>query len=415
MTAMPKTGNKKGLEHVKLLAAGLTALTLSPCTLALGEHEFDWGSRARYANVDADNSGQAASLLMRANVESAWSELLSSTLEVDAIGTALKDEHSDGERFNDKPLIPDPQGAEINQAFLSLNLDVANIHLGRQRINFDNQRFIGGNGFWQNEQTFDAVLGKFKLATNSNVTYSYIANANRIYGDDADENNSGGKQDYEISGRPAAFLGDHKHHSHLVRFEWNEWDYTRVVGYGYRIDNRDLPSVSNNTFGASYTLNYKASVIKYRVQLEAARQNRFELNAESLPYYLVDLGFGINTWELSTRYEMLGVNDGAAFVTPLGSNHDFEGWADEISNTSNSGVRNFSVGLLWRASPLRVETSYHFFKDDVDGNNIGREFDLDFVYKPARKHSVSLRLANFEPADNSGSIRKLYLDYAFNL
>jgi hypothetical protein len=400
---------------VKLLAAGLTALTLSPCALALGEHEFDWGSRARYAHVDTDNSGQAASLLLRANVESAWSELLSSTLEVDAIGTALKNDHSDGERFNDKPLIPDPQGAEINQAFLSLNLDAASIHLGRQRINFDNQRFIGGNGFWQNEQTFDAVLGKFKLASNSDVTYSYIANANRIYGDDADENNSGGEQDYEIAGRPAAFLGDHKHHSHLVRLEWNEWDYTRVVGYGYRIDNRDLPSVSNNTFGASYTLNYKASVIKYRVQLEAAQQNRFELNAESLPYYLVDLGFGINTWELSTRYEMLGVNDGVAFATPLGSNHDFEGWADEISNTSNSGVRNFSLGLLWRASPLRVETSYHFFKNDVDGNNIGREFDLDFVYKPARKHSVSLRLANFEPADNSGSVRKLYLDYAFNL
>jgi hypothetical protein len=71
--------------------------------------------------------------------------------------------------------------------------------------------------------------------------------------------------------------------------------------------------------------------------------------------------------------------------------------------------------LLWRASPLRVETSYHFFKDDLDGTNIGREFDLDFVYKPARKHSISLRLANFEPKDNSGSVRKVYLDYSFNL
>ncbi|HCS66358.1 MAG TPA: hypothetical protein DIW64_21080 [Cellvibrio sp.] len=400
---------------MKLLAANVIALTLSPCALALGEHEFDWGSRARYAHVDADNSGQAASLLLRGSVESEWTDIVSSTLEIDAVGTVLKDDHSDGERFNNEPLIPDPQGADINQAFLSFNLDVANIHLGRQRINFDNQRFIGGNGFWQNEQTFDAVLGKFKLASNSNLTYSYIANANRIYGDDADESNSGREHDYENAWRPAAFLGDHKHHSHLARLEWNEWDYTRVVGYGYRIDNRDMPSVSNNTLGASYTLNYKASVIKYRVQIEAAQQNRSEVNADNLPYYLVDLGFGINTWELSTRYEILGANDGAAFITPLGSNHDFEGWADEIGNTPNSGVRNFSLGLLWRASPLRVETSYHFFKDDVGGNNIGREFDLDFVYKPARKHSVSLRLANFEPEGDSGSVRKVYLDYSFNL
>ncbi len=165
----------------------------------------------------------------------------------------------------------------------------------------------------------------------------------------------------------------------------------------------------------SYNLNYKARRIKYRVQIEAAQQNRFELNAENLPYYLLDLGFGFNSWELSTRYEILGANNGAAFITPLGSNHDFEGWADEIGNTPNSGVRNFSLGLLWRASPLRVETSYHFFKDDVAGNNIGREFDLDFVYKPNRKHSISLRLANFEPEGDSGSVRKVYLDYAFNL
>lgn len=400
---------------MKLFVANAIAISLSPCALALGEHEFDWGSRARYAHVDADNSGQAASLLLRGSVESRWSDIVSSTIELDAIGTGFKNDHSDGERFNDEQLIPDPQGTEINQAFLSLNLDATNIHLGRQRINFDNQRFIGGNGFWQNEQTFDAVLGKFKLASNSNVTYSYIANANRIYGDDADGKNSGSEQNYENTWRSAAFLGDHKHRSHLARLEWNEWDYTRVVGYGHRIDNRDMPSVSNNTLGASYTLNYKASLVKYRLQLEAAQQNRFELNAENLPYYLVDLGFGINTWELSTRYEILGANNGAAFVTPLGSNHDFEGWADEVGNTPDTGVRNFSLGLLWRASPLRVETSYHFFKDDLNGNNIGREFDLDFVYKPARKHSLSLRLANFEPENNSGSIRKVYFDYSFNL
>lgn len=399
---------------MKLFLAALLMIS-SSSVLALGEHKFDWSSRARYANVDADNSGQSASLLLRGNLESQWSGIFSSTLEVDAVGTGFKDDHSDGVHFNDEPLIPDPPGAEFNQALLSLDLDAATIHLGRQRINFDNQRFIGGNGFWQNEQTFDALLGKFKVASNSNFTYSYIANANRIFGDDADENNSGREHEYGDAGRPAAFLGDHKQHTHLTRLEWNEWDYTRVVGYGYRIDNQDMPSVSNTTFGGSYNLNYKAGAIKYRVQIEAAQQDRFELEADNLPYYLLDLGLGINAWELSGRYEVLGENDGAAFVTPLGSNHDFEGWADEIGNTPNTGVRNFSLELLWRASPLRVESSYHFFKDDLEGNNIGREFDLDFVYKPARKHSISLRLAHFEPEGDADSVRKVYLDYSFNL
>ncbi|HTF96642.1 MAG TPA: hypothetical protein VL995_10960 [Cellvibrio sp.] len=400
---------------MKILSAALIAVTASPCVLAVGEHELDWASRARYANVDAENSGQAASLLLRGNIESTWNDTLGSLLEVDGIATTFNDDHSDGVRFNNQPDIPDPKGVEINQAFLSLDREWAVFQLGRQRINFDNQRFIGGNGFWQNEQTFDALLGKFKVASNSNFTYSYVANVNRIYGDDADKNSGGTSQYGQANVRAAAWLGDHEHNTHLTRLEWNEWDYTRVVAYAHRMDNKDMPSASNNTFGASYQFNYKADLIKYRVQIEAAQQDRFEVAADRLPYYLVDLGFGIRTWELNTRYEVLGQNEGAAFITPLGSNHDFEGWADEIGNTPNSGIRNFSVGLLWRESPFRIETSYHFFKDDLEGNDIGREFDLDLVYKPSRKHSIALRLAQFEPEDSSDSIRKVYLDYAFNL
>jgi hypothetical protein len=399
----------------KLCSCALIASVVSPCSFALGEHEFDWSSRLRYANVDADNSGQAASLLLRGTVKSEWTNIVRSTLEADAIGSLFRDDHSDGVDFNNQPLIPDPPGTEINQAFISAHLESVSINLGRQRINFDNQRFIGGNGFWQNEQTFDALLAKSKLASNSNLTYSYIDNVNRIYGDKADKNNPGIEHNYNNFERSAAFLGDHKHQSHLTRLEWNEWDYTRMVAYAYHIDNRDLPAASNSTFGMSYNLNYKIDSIKYRVQIEAAQQDRFDINADGLNYYLIDFGLGIDTYELSSRYEVLSSNGNAAFITPLGSNHDFEGWADEIGNTPDAGIRNFSIGFLWRASPFRVETSYHLFEDDQQGHNIGREFDLDFIHKPARKHSISLRFAHFEPADNSASIRKVYLDYSFNL
>lgn len=395
----------------------LIILSASPFAYT-SEHQVDWGSRIRYANVAADNSGQAASILLRGTIESEWNDIFSTTLEVDHVSTTFKDDHNDGVDVKEQPFIPDPPGTEINQALIAVQMDDLLINLGRQRINFDNQRFVGGNGFWQNEQTFDAALGKIKVSTNSNFTYAYIANANRIFGDDADDHLPGYDDPYDDNApgeRPAGLLGDHEHHSHLARLEWNEWDYTRVIAYGYRIDNRDMPSASNNTLGASYAFNYKHNRIKYRVQIEAAQQDHFEINADNLNYYLLDFGLGINAYEISTRYEVLSANNGAAFITPLGSNHDFEGWADEIGNTPNSGVRNFSLGLLWRAAPFRVETSYHFFTEDIGGNNIGRELDLDIAYKPARKHTVSLRLANFEPENNSGSIRKVYLDYSYNL
>jgi hypothetical protein len=86
-----------------------------------------------------------------------------------------------------------------------------------------------------------------------------------------------------------------------------------------------------------------------------------------------------------------------------------------VGNTPNSGVRNASVGLLWRASPFRIETHYHQFDKDVNGDAIGEEWDLDISFRPIRKHNLSLRLAHFEPENNTGSTRKVFLDYAYNL
>lgn len=384
---------------------------------AQSNHQWDWGSRARYANVDANNAGQAASLLLRGNLHSQWSAGWDTFVEVDAVASTFKDDHSDGVRFNGQPLLQDPPGTEFNQLFTTFTGDEFLIRLGRQRINLDNQRIVGGNGFWQNEQTFDAVFSQWKFASNSRFTYSYIGNANRIFGEDADKNNPGRKPlaNGTLPARPAANYGDHEQHTHLSHLEWNEWDYTRITAYAHRMENLDMPAVSNQTLGASYSINYKAGPVKYRLQLEAARQDRFDISRDQLPYYLIDAGIGLNTLEFIARYEVLGENNGAAFVTPLGSNHKFEGWAGVVGNTPANGVRNASLGLLWRESPVRVETHYHFFKDDLHGQDIGEEWDLDVSFRPARKHNFSLRLAQFEPANNSGSTRKVFLDYAYNL
>lgn len=394
-----------------------SASVIAADATAEATHQWDWGSRARYANVDANNSGQSASLLLRGNVQSHWNDMFTTLVEVDSVSSAFNEDHSDGVRFNGQPLLQDPPGTEFNQAFATLDADHVVLHLGRQRINLDNQRFVGGNGFWQNEQTFDALFSQFKLASNSRFSYSYIGNANRIFGEDADKNNPGREPlpNGITPPRPPANYGDHKQHTHLTHLEWNEWDYTRVTAYGHRMDNLDMPVASNATFGASYSLNYKIERVKYRLHLEAAQQDRFDLGRDQLPYYLADAGVAVDTLELIARYEVLGENEGVAFITPLGSNHKFEGWAGVIGNTPNSGVRTASMGLLWRAAPLRVETHYLVFKDDVRGQAIGEEWDLDIAFRPIRKHNLSLRLAQFEPDNNSGSTRKVFLDYAYNL
>ena len=71
----------------------------------------------------------------------------------------LNDNYNDG--LNGKtryPVIADPDNTELNQLYVMYAPSAAiRLTLGRQRINYDNQRFFGASSWRQNEQTFDAL------------------------------------------------------------------------------------------------------------------------------------------------------------------------------------------------------------------------------------------------------------------
>ena len=383
-------------------------------------HDFDLGSRSRYADYSGEESARAASLLLRLKIDSKWSETLETHLQLDNVSRAFKDEHSDGVDLNGKPIIPDAGGFDFNQAYVAMNYDSVKVQVGRQRINLDDQRFIGGNGFWQNEQTFDAALATVKFLSNSQFTYAYIGNVNRIFGDHADKNLNPGDEGYESwdGDRPAAILGDHKHHTHIAQLNYNEWDYSQITAYAYAMDNKTLPSASNNTLGANYNFTYKADAIKYRVRVESAVQKQPELNdSPLLTYYLLDANIGINRLEFNGRYEVLSNKEGVNFITPLASLHDFQGASNLVQNYASKGIKDSSIGFTWRATPFKIESQYHQFHSYTSNDYLAQELDLTLSYRPNRKHVVSLLIAYFKPeldGSEERSTRKLYLDYAHN-
>lgn len=387
---------------------------------ATPEQSIDWSTRARFADFYGEERARAASLLVRLNVETQWSEYLNSHVQVDNVSRGFKHDHSDGVDLNGKPLIPDAEGLDLNQAYLAIKFDSLNFKLGRQQINWDDQRFIGGNGFWQNEQTFDTVLAKIKLFSNSQLSYAYIGNVNRIFGDDADKqvsSNSGG-YGAEAVERPVNLLGDHQHHTHIARLNLNEWDYSELVAYAYAIDNLSAPRTSNNTVGAHYTFTYKMDAIKYRLKFESAIQKQPELsNSPSLPYYLLDASLGISYIEVNGRYEILSHKDNANFIMPLGSAHDFQGASGQIQNYKAQGLKDASLGLTWRATPFKFETQYHRFNAYSSNEYLGQELDITLSYKPTRKHVVSFLAAYFKPELDSAvekDTTHFYIDYAYN-
>lgn len=397
------------------------ACSLATHALADATHQFDFSNRTRYAEVSDGTNGKDISTLLRADIKSQWSETLSSTFELDYVKSFLADDHSDGVNFNEHAMIADAPGADLNQAFVRLKFDDMKFDFGRQRLIYDSQRFIGGNALWQNEQTFDAVSSRFSLNSNSAIDYAYVFNVNRIFGDKADKDsyNIDYNKNWEKPERPGYLLGDHQHKTHLLHIEWNEWDYSQLVAYHYRIRNQDLTNDSNNTTGLSYSFNFKGDQFKYRLQAETAIQKRTEISAASkIPYYLLDAGIGFNTMELSGRYEVMGAKNNIPFITPLGSLYDFMGWANSFGTPIASGVEDASLRLLWRASPFRVDARYHVFYEYNGDKKLGSEADIEVMFKPVRKHTVALRFGYFKPDDGfepRHHIKKLYLDYTYNL
>ena len=130
--------------------------------------------RYRYEQVDQDGiskDADASTLKTRINFNTATYRGFSVFLEADDVS------YIGNEKFNNTrngktnyPTVADPDGTDINQAYINLVTEPANFRLGRQRINRDNQRFVGGVAWRQNEQTFDAL--SFSSSAISSVILS---------------------------------------------------------------------------------------------------------------------------------------------------------------------------------------------------------------------------------------------------
>lgn len=414
MTVMPMTGKHR---------ATLISLLLFSVCCGAAEHSTDVSVRARLADASvAGETGRAASLLLRARLASRWTRQWSTLVEVDHVSSTWRDDHSDGRRLNGKPLIPDVPGTELNQLAVRYRGAENEVTLGRQRLEWDEQRFLGSDSFWQQDQTFDALALERRLLMSSRWQYLYIGRANRIFGrgrdlpehdypsyPETDEPPGYYPDDYSLA-------GEHRHDSHLTRLELNEWDYTQLVLYGLALDNRDQPSMSNDTLGARYRFSYQAHPLRYRLLLEVAGQERPELPGRPQPhYYLAELAVGYQSWEWLGRHEVLGSDQGYGFTTPIGSTYLFQGFAGVFAITPDDGLKDSSLRLNWRAHPWEVSVRHHWFSAQTDGRDYGREWNIEVQLKPARPHEIALRYADFQGSSPYlPNQRRAYLDYRYN-
>ena len=111
--------------------------------------------RYRYEFVDQEGFGknaEASTLRSRLSLASAPLKGFSGMLEADDVRSVGSDDYNSTENGNTQyPVVADPEGTDLNQAWVRYAWESANGTLGRQRILHGNQRFIGGVAWRQNE------------------------------------------------------------------------------------------------------------------------------------------------------------------------------------------------------------------------------------------------------------------------
>ncbi len=261
--------------------------------------------------------------------------------------------------FPNSASILDPEGEDLNQAYLSYTGDGTVLKYGRQRILLDNQRYVGGVGWRQNEQTYDGFSINHTGTENLSVFVAYIYNVNRIFGSD----------------HPA---GDHKNNTVLLNAKYNFEDIGALTGYYYAIENKNAAHFSADTLGLRFT----GSKAGFGYTAELASQTEGDgspLNYNAF-YGLLEGSFKVDPVTFKVGYELLGADgsDGM-FITPLATLHAFQGWTDKYLNGGlgniAGGIQDFYVNVGGNIGKVKAAVVYHSLSSD-DSEAAGGMEDL---------------------------------------
>ena len=344
---------------------------------------------------DAD----ASTLRTRATVKTNWTDSVESIVEFDDVSELVMSDFNSGAGTSPTrtqyPVVADPKGTEVNQALIRFKSDDTKVAFGRQRILVGNQRFVGGVGWRQNEQTYDAVSVNSKLG-EVNFNYAYVFNVNRIFGE-------------SVAG------GDHEHNTHLVNADY-KLGGGKLSGYYFSIDNEDAGALSNKTFGVRYS--GKVDAFNYTLEYATQSNIRDNLNDYDADYYLVEGAFKQDNYSFGAGLEVLGGDSagGQGFTTSLATLHKFQGWADVFLATPTTGIEDLYLNGSFKAGGFNFKLVYHDFSTDEGGVDLGTEIDFAVSKKVTKKLSALLKYADFEGETGGPASRdKLWLMLTYKL
>jgi len=301
--------------------------------------------------------------------------------------------------------IADPYVNELDQLWLSYaGITDTLIKGGRQRIKFDDDRFIGNVGWRQLEQTYDSALITNKSIHNLAINVGYIGNVKTFTSTNENIN------------------------APILNVNYKLGDYGNLIGYGYWFGYTQQANYakSNQTYGLRLT-NYQKPGDTLKVSdnygllytAEWSIQSDYQNSPQTYTVNRYNLmgGFTAHIFSFQGAMEQLdGVGQNKTFITPLGTNHAFQGWADLFLVTPKDGIRDIFGTLTTTLDKGDVALTgvYHAFYDDTGNVHYGDEWDFMATKKFGKHYTLLAKYAYYSADHYSTDTQKIWVQGNIN-
>ena len=366
---------------------------------ALRDGETDVSARYRFESVEQEglpNDASASTVLGRLTWTSAAWGNVTAGIETDFVGVVGSDDYnSTTNGKTDYPVVADPEGFDLNQAFVRRQSGAVTMTGGRQRILHGRQRFLGGVAWRQNEQTYDAVRIESK-GDDVTLDYSYIANVNRIFGP-------------EDGAQPA----DWQSAIHAFRGAWSVGDgELSAFVYDFDLQNDNGIPNSNRTYGAEYSGKHGGITLSGGIARQSAAGDS-PLDYDAGWYWLEGkTEFGGMAFTLG--HEVLGSDGGdAGFRTPVATLHKFNGWTDRFLATPAAGLEDTYLTIADDWGKVSVAATWHAFAASEGGTDYGSELDFSAAMPLSESLSALFKFATYQSDGYATDTTKWWLTFTY--
>ena len=368
--------------------------------------------RLRWEHVDTPTvDADAVTLRLRAGAELKHASGLSFLAEAE--GTLAIGDHynafpfpiADSQRRTAYAVVADPMNVELNRLQVQYKSKPFTLTVGRQRINLDDQRFVGSVGWRQNEQTFDAARAEAALGPVM-LDGTYAISQRTIFGVEAGPRTAYDGKFWFLGAGVKLGPVTAKSFAYLLNYDPAE-----------QAGSLAAPNADTQTYGVRLTgavpLGGKT---KLNLAASYARQSDYADNPGhyGVDYIAAEAGLAAGPLGVTAGYEKLGGNGVQAFQTPMATLHKFNGWADLFLTTPAAGLQDIYGGASYKfagvkALPgLNAGVTFHRFESDRGSVHYGDEWDASLGFKLGRANLLA-KYARYDAAGFGVDTTKVWL------